>query len=45
MGFCTEAEHEEFMGSVSNFENMVDRSGVKLLKYYLDTSKAERSGA
>ena len=28
MGFCTEAEHEEFMGSVSNFENMLVRSGV-----------------
>ncbi len=42
MGFCTEAEHEEFMGSVSNFENMLVRSGIKLLKYYLDISKAEQ---
>ena len=42
MGFCTEAEHEEFMGSVSSFENMLVRSGVKLLKYYLDISKAEQ---
>ena len=42
MGFCTEAEHEEFMGSVSNFENMLVRSGVKLLKYYLDIDKAEQ---
>ena len=42
MGFCTEDEHEEFMGSVSNFENMLVRSGVKLLKYYLDISKAEQ---
>ncbi len=42
MGFCTEAEHEEFMGSVANFENMLVRSGVKLLKYYLDISKAEQ---
>jgi polyphosphate kinase 2 len=42
MGFCTEAEHEEFMSSVSNFENMLVRSGVKLLKYYLDISKAEQ---
>lgn len=30
------------MGSVSNFENMLVRSGVKLLKYYLDISKAEQ---
>ena len=42
MGFCTEAEHEEFMGSVSDFENMLVRSGVKFLKYYLDISKDER---
>lgn len=42
MGFCTEAEHEEFMGSVSNFENMLVGSGVKLLKYYLDISKTEQ---
>ena len=42
MGFCTEAEHEEFMGSVSNFEHMLVRSGVKLLKYYLDISKDEQ---
>ena len=42
MGFCTEAEHEEFMSSVSDFENMLVRSGVKLLKYYLDISKAEQ---
>jgi polyphosphate kinase 2 len=42
MGFCTEAEHEEFMDSVSDFENMLVRSGVKLLKYYLDISKSEQ---
>ena len=42
MGFCTKAEHEEFMGSVSEFENMLVRSGVKLLKYYLDISKSEQ---
>jgi polyphosphate kinase 2 len=43
MGFCTADEHEEFMGSVSNFENMLVRSGVKLIKYYLDISKAEQT--
>lgn len=42
MGFCTEDEYEEFMSSVSNFENMLIRSGVKLFKYYLDISKAEQ---
>ncbi|SEJ85907.1 polyphosphate kinase 2, PA0141 family [Pseudomonas linyingensis] len=42
MGFCTTAEYEEFMGSVQEFENMLVRSGVKLLKYYLDISKIEQ---
>jgi polyphosphate kinase 2 len=42
MGFCTEAEHEEFMNSVPNFEAMLVRSGVTLLKYYLDISKGEQ---
>lgn len=42
MGFCTETELEEFMGSVSNFENMLTHSGIKLFKYYLDITKAEQ---
>jgi polyphosphate kinase 2 len=42
MGFCTKDEYEEFMGSVSNFENMLVRSGIKLFKYYLDISKDEQ---
>ena len=42
MGFCTKAEHEEFIGSVSTFENMLVRSGVTLLKYYLDISRDEQ---
>jgi polyphosphate kinase 2 len=42
MGFCTDDEYEEFMQSVGNFELMLIRSGVKLLKYYLDISRAEQ---
>ena len=42
MGFCTAAEHEEFMHSVAEFETMLVRSGIKLFKYYLDISKAEQ---
>ncbi len=42
MGFCTDAEYEEFMGSVVEFELMLKRSGIKLLKYYLDISKPEQ---
>jgi polyphosphate kinase 2 len=42
MGFCTADEYEEFMGSVSDFEHMIVRSGIKLFKYYLDIDKAEQ---
>jgi polyphosphate kinase 2 len=41
MGFCTADEYEEFMGSVSDFEHMIVRSGIKLFKYYLDIYKAD----
>jgi polyphosphate kinase 2 len=42
MGFCSDAEYEEFMGTVTSFEAMLVRSGIKLLKYYLDISKDEQ---
>ena len=42
MSFCTEAEYQEFIGSVSDFEHMLVRSGINLLKYYLDISKPEQ---
>lgn len=42
MGFCTDAEYEEFMGSVSEFEHMLVRSGIQLFKYYLDIDKTEQ---
>jgi polyphosphate kinase 2 len=43
MGFCTDDEYEEFMTSVPEFEHMLIRSGIKLLKYYLDISKPEQA--
>lgn len=42
MGFCTDDEHEDFMESVPEFERMLVRSGIRLIKYYLDISKAEQ---
>jgi polyphosphate kinase 2 len=42
MGFCTEAEYAEFIESVSEFERMLVRSGIRLIKYYLDISKGEQ---
>lgn len=42
MGFCSDAEHEEFMSSVLHFEHMLVHSGIRLIKYYLDISKDEQ---
>ena len=42
LGFCTKAEYESFMLSVPMFEEMLVKSDVKLLKYYLDISKDEQ---
>lgn len=42
MGFCTETEYKEFIGSVSKFEHMLVHSGIKLFKYYLDINKVEQ---
>jgi polyphosphate kinase len=42
MGFCTKAQHKEFLQSVPEFEEMLIHSGIRLLKYYLDISKAEQ---
>lgn len=42
MGFCSEAEYEQFISSVVNFEHMLTRSGIQIFKYYLDISKNEQ---
>lgn len=42
MGFCDEAEYEEFMETVPDFERMLVRSGTRLFKYYLDISRSEQ---
>ena len=36
MGFCTEAEHKEFLRSVPEFERMLKNSGLILIKYWLE---------
>jgi polyphosphate kinase 2 len=38
MGFCTEAEYQEFMRSCPEFERMLVRSGIILIKYWLSVS-------
>lgn len=42
MGFCTKAEYDEFMKDVVPFEHMLVRSGIQIVKYYLDISKDEQ---
>jgi polyphosphate kinase 2 len=36
MGFCTDAQYEEFMATVNGFELALVRSGTILIKYWLD---------
>lgn len=42
MGFCSETDYERFMISVPLYEDMLIGSGIVLVKYYLDISKAEQ---
>jgi polyphosphate kinase 2 len=42
MGFCTEGEYEEFMRSAPDFERMLVRSGIKLIKYWFSVSNEEQ---
>jgi polyphosphate kinase 2 len=40
MGFCTPAEYEEFLRTCPEFENMLIRSGIILIKYWFSVSDA-----
>ncbi len=42
MDFCTEEEYLEFMRSCPEFERMLVRSGVKLIKYWFSVSEDEQ---
>ena len=42
MGFCSKAETEEFLETVPQFEAMLVRAGIIVIKYYLDISKHEQ---
>jgi polyphosphate kinase 2 len=42
MGFCTDAQHEEFLRSCPEFERMLVRSGIILLKYWFSVSDEEQ---
>jgi polyphosphate kinase len=42
MGFCTEPEYQEFLRSCPEFERMLVRSGIILIKYWFSVSDAEQ---
>jgi len=42
MGFCTPGEHSEFLRSCPEFERMLVRSGIILIKYWFSISNEEQ---
>jgi polyphosphate kinase 2 len=42
MGFCTDEEYEEFFRTVPEFEKMLVRSGITLIKYWFSISDDEQ---
>ncbi|VAW16733.1 Polyphosphate kinase 2 [hydrothermal vent metagenome] len=42
MGFCTEDEYLEFLRSCPEFERMLVRSGIKVIKYWFSVSDEEQ---
>lgn len=42
MGFCTDDEYREFLRSVPEFERMLVRSGIFLIKYWFSVSDHEQ---
>jgi len=42
MGFCSEAQYQEFMQTCPEFEQMLVRSGIILLKYWFSVSDDEQ---
>ena len=42
MGFCTDEQYEEFFRSAPEFERMLQRSGIQLIKYWFSISDDEQ---
>lgn len=42
MGFCSDEEYKEFMRSCPEFERMLVRSGIQLIKYWFSVSDDEQ---
>lgn len=42
MGFCTDEEYQEFLRSAPEFERMLVRSGIQIIKYWFSVSDVEQ---
>ncbi len=42
MGYCTEEQYQEFLRSCPEFERMLVRSGIQLIKYWFSVSNEEQ---
>jgi polyphosphate kinase 2 len=42
MGFCSDAEYQEFMRQTPEFERMLTRSGIHLIKFWFSVSQTEQ---
>ncbi|MBH1966140.1 MAG: polyphosphate kinase 2 [Comamonadaceae bacterium] len=42
MGFCSDSEYEEFFRSVPEFERMLVRSGIQVIKYWFSISDEQQ---
>jgi polyphosphate kinase 2 len=42
MGFCSEEEYQDFMRACPEFERMLIRSGIKLIKYWFSVNDEEQ---
>src|SRR5262245_22929004 len=42
MGFCSSAEYEDFLRTVPEFEKMLVRSGITLIKYWFSITEEEQ---
>ena len=43
MGFCSDAEYQEFLRQVPEFERNLTRSGIHLVKFWFSVSREEQS--
>jgi len=43
MGYCTEREHADFLRDAPTFERMLEEADIRIVKLWLDISKAEQA--